>query len=50
MAYDKCDRDTNADDVNDELGDEGFGGKFSFWRGGERDHNSTHYQMNRGAV
>lgn len=36
--------------MNDQLGEEGFGREFALWRGGERDDDATHHQVNRTAI
>ena len=50
LAYDERDRQADTEDVNDELGEEGFGRKRTLGRGGERDDDAAHYQMDNAAV
>ena len=50
LADDERDRKTNAEDVNDELGEEGFGRKRTLGRAGEWDDDAAHYQMDSAAV
>jgi len=50
MADYECDWQANTDHMNDQLGEEGFGGEHSLWDGGEWDHDAAHHQVNRDAV
>ena len=49
-TYDECDWQADTEDMNDQLGEEGFGREFALWRGGERYDDATHYPMNRAAI
>ena len=50
LAYDERDRKTDAEDVNDELGEEGLGRKRTLGRSGEGDDDAAHHQMDGAAV
>jgi len=50
LADDERDGKTDAEDVNDQLGEEGFGRERTLGRGGDRDDDAAHHQMNGAAV